>query len=94
VLFGSVDTGDVLHIDIPFCKWFEYMPVENPRAIGLPALVLGMLTLGSSVSALLRASYAWTSLSGIANIAGVIGGLALIPIGIAIFQQWGEFAID
>jgi hypothetical protein len=68
--------------------------MENPRATGLPALVLGVLSLGSSVSALLRASYAWTSLSGIANIAGAIGGLALLTIGIAIFQQWGEFAID
>lgn len=68
--------------------------MENPRAIGLPALVLGILTLGSSVSALLGASYAWTSLSGIANIAGAIGGFALTLIGIAILQQWGEFAID
>ncbi len=68
--------------------------MENPRAMGLPALILGILTLGSSVSALLGASYAWTSLSGIANIAGVIGGLALTLIGLAILQQWGEFAID
>ena len=41
--------------------------MENPRAVGLPALILGMLTLGSSASAFLGASYAWTSLSGIAN---------------------------
>jgi len=68
--------------------------MENPRAMGLPALILGILTLGSSISALLRASYAWTSLSGIANIAGGIGGLALTLMGIAILQQWGEFAID
>lgn len=68
--------------------------MENPRAMGLPALILGILMLGSSVSALIEASYAWTSLSGIANIAGVIGGLALTLIGIAILQQWGEFAID
>jgi len=68
--------------------------MENPRAIGLPALVLGILTLGSSVSALLGMSYAQTSLSGIANIAGAIGGFALTLIGIAILQQWGEFAID
>jgi len=68
--------------------------MENARAMGLPALILGILTLGSSISALLGASYAWTSLSGVANIAGIIGGLALTLIGIAILQQWGEFAID
>lgn len=67
--------------------------MENPRAMGLPLLVLGILTLGSSVSALLGASYAWTSLSGFSNIAGAIGGLALTLIGVAILQQWGEFAI-
>ncbi|MEE6209481.1 hypothetical protein U3A55_04810 [Salarchaeum sp. III] len=68
--------------------------MENPRAMGLPALILGILTMGSSVSTLIEASYAWTSRSGIANIAGVIGGLALTLIGVAILQQWGEFAID
>ena len=68
--------------------------MENPRAIGLPALILGILTLGSSISALLGAAYKWTSLSGIGNIVGAIAGLALTLIGIAIFQQWGEFAID
>lgn len=68
--------------------------MQNPRVMGLPALILGILTLGSSISALLGASYAWTSLSGVANIAGAIGGLALTLIGIAILRQWGEFAID
>ena len=65
------------------------MSMENPRAIGLPALILGILTLGSSISALLGTSYVWTSLSGIADLAGAIGGLALTLIGIAILQQWG-----
>ena len=68
--------------------------MENPRAMGLPALILGIFMLGSSVSALLEASYAWTSLSGLANIAGTIGGLALTLIGVAILQQWDEFAIN
>ena len=62
--------------------------------MGLPALILGILTLGWSVSALLGASYAWTNLSEVGNIAGAIGGLALTLIGIAILQQWGEFAAD
>ena len=68
--------------------------MENPRAMGLPALILGILMLGSSFNAFLGASYAWTSLSGLGNIAGAIGGFALTLIGIAILQQWGEFAID
>ena len=68
--------------------------MENPRAMGLPAFILGILTLGSSFSALLGASYAWTSLPGFANIAGAIGGFALALIGVAILQQWGEFAIN
>ncbi|SEW12110.1 hypothetical protein SAMN04487945_1592 [Halobacterium jilantaiense] len=66
--------------------------MENPRAIGLPLLVLGTLTAGSSVSALLGESYAWTSLPGLADIAGTIGGLALALIGVAVLQQRGEFA--
>ncbi|AAG19592.1 hypothetical protein [Halobacterium salinarum] len=68
--------------------------MENPRAIGLPALVLGVLTVGSSASELLGASAAWTSPGGVGNIAGLIGGLALTLIGVAVLQQWGEFAID
>ena len=68
--------------------------MENPSAIGLPLLIFGMLTLGSSISALIGASYMWTSFSGLANITGIIGGLALTMIGVAILQQWGEFAID
>ncbi|MGB9962560.1 MULTISPECIES: hypothetical protein [Halobacterium] len=68
--------------------------MENPRAIGLPALVLGVLTVGSSASELLGASAAWTSPVGVGNIAGLIGGLALTLIGVAVLQQWGEFAID
>ena len=68
--------------------------MENPRAMGLPALILGILTLAWSLSALLGASYALTSLSGLGNIAGAIGGFALMLIGVAILQQWGEFTID
>ena len=68
--------------------------MDNPRAIGLPALILGILTLGSSVNAALGASVAWTSPSGLAALAGTIGGLALTFIGLAILIQWGEFATD
>ena len=68
--------------------------MENPRAMGLPAFILGILTLESSFNVLLGASYTWTSLAGIGNIAGAIGGFALTLIGVAILQQWGEFAIS
>lgn len=66
----------------------------NSRWMGLPAMILGILTAGISASALLGSSYAWTSLSGIADIAGTIGGVALTLIGLAILQQWSEFAMD
>lgn len=89
-----VRIGDVLHTGTHFCNWFKETSMENPRAMGLPALVLGILMLGSSVSTLLGTSYVWTSLSGLSNIAGGISGFASLLIGVAILQQWGEFAID
>ena len=67
--------------------------MENPRALGLPVLLLGIMTVGSSIDIIFGASYAWTSVSGLADVAGIIGGLASILIGIFILQQWGEFAI-
>ena len=68
--------------------------MERPRALGLPALVLGMMTLGSSMDIVFGASYAWISLSGLADVAGIIGGLALTLIGISILQEWGKFALE
>lgn len=68
--------------------------MDNPRAIGLPFLILGVLTVGPSVSSLLAVPSAWTSLAGLSTIAGTIGGLALSMIGISILCGWGDFAID
>lgn len=68
--------------------------MENPGGIGLPALVLGVLLLGSSLQTLFGSSFAWQSLSGLASISGAIGGVALTLIGIAILQQRSEFASD
>lgn len=66
--------------------------MERPRAIGHPAVVLGVGTAGSAVTTLLGAPYVWRSLSGLANVAGTLGGLAVTLIGLAILQRWGEFA--
>ena len=61
--------------------------MENPRTLGLPALVLGTMTLGSSIDIIFGALYARTSLSGLVDIAGIIGGLALTLIDISILQE-------
>jgi len=67
--------------------------MDNPRAIGFPALVLGIVSTGFSLTVILQASSTWTSPLGVANIAGMIGGAALTVIGVAILQGWGEFAM-
>jgi hypothetical protein len=59
-----ISTSDMQHIGTNFCNCQRESRMEKPRALGLPVLILGILTVEASVSALFGASYAKQPLSG------------------------------
>ncbi|MFB6083846.1 MAG: hypothetical protein ABEJ94_06345 [Halorientalis sp.] len=64
--------------------------MQNPRALGVPPLVLGLLMLQSSASGLLEMSYALDGAAWLLNIPGVIFGLLATLVGLALVLNLGE----
>lgn len=59
--------------------------MKNPRVMGIPPLVLGILMLQSSASALLGTSF--SDLSWVMNVPGAVFGLAATIVGLALVFQ-------
>ncbi|WP_299267435.1 hypothetical protein [Halorientalis sp.] len=65
--------------------------MKNPRAMGIPPLVLGILMLQSSVSALFGTSLALDDLSWVLNVPGAIFGVAATAIGVVLVLNLDEY---
>ncbi|RXK47987.1 hypothetical protein [Halorientalis pallida] len=67
--------------------------MKNPRVMGIPPLVLGLLMLQSSASGLLGASYTLADLSWLMNVPGAVFGLAATVVGIALVLQLDQYVM-
>jgi hypothetical protein len=61
--------------------------MKNPRVMGIPPLLLGILMLQSSASGLLGASFTLADLSWLMNVPGAVFGFAATVVGIALVLQ-------
>jgi hypothetical protein len=58
--------------------------MKNPRAMGIPPLVLGILMLQSSVSALRGTTFTLADLSWVMNVPGAVFGFFATVVGVAL----------
>lgn len=67
--------------------------MKNPRAMGIPPLVLGLLMLQSSGSALLGTTFTLADLSWVVNVPGAVFGLAATVVGVALLLQVDHYVM-